>query len=375
MAVVYALPPLENCNALVSTSLTDSNRSSTVFKQMSNDGHQQHTDNVETQLAPPTPTVGPATTSPRSSPTHTNPPSGNTLAALADQLAAIASALAAQHAPVVTPIPTQDLPDAPTGSAGEAETSVASEPPSIGDDEEDGYLWVGASANPHWSAELRASERSQRPRQYSLYGCEPYDILCRTAKGASGQLGVSLSFAEPAALYGFTLKEAAAGIATTAAELHGDTRLTRDLASLANSAAAHYELLNTFRTLVEARARAQRPGVPATELAELAWVESSLREEVLPAPAQHARVAELRASFQRSAQTATLRAAVAPLKVAPPAGSARARPAPQKQPASGLAASSAAEKRPPRGGLPLPRARGGAGSKGPLGQGPDLGAH
>ena len=169
------------------------------------------------------------------------------------------------------------------------------------------YLQVIASRNRHWGAAQREADRDQRPRRYSLYGYQYWDLLIRGKHQGGGTLGLTMEFSEPVCMYLQTALDAARECAKRADDLRVDGELRGTLHALSNTLSGTYGLANMLRTLIVERAKVTAPGATAGDKKRQQFVEQQLHEDDLGSPDVAPRVREIKAIYDVEASKQSLR--------------------------------------------------------------------
>ena len=170
------------------------------------------------------------------------------------------------------------------------------------------YLQVSAASNRHWKAAERENDADQRPRRHSLYGYEPFDLLCSGKHRNGGTLGVVLRYAEPAALY---LQTGIEGLRSCLAACDPGDPMCADLEACINTFNGTYGLVNTLRTLMCERAVVLGPGATTADKRRQQWVEGQLDEDDFAAADVAPKIRRLKAQYDYEAGRADLRRAAA----------------------------------------------------------------
>lgn len=169
------------------------------------------------------------------------------------------------------------------------------------------YLRVVARKNRHWGAAQREADHDQRPRRYSLYGYEYWDLLIRGKHQGGGTLGLTMEYIEPVSMYLQTSLDAARECAQLADDLRVDGELRDTLHALSNTLSGTYGLANMLRTLIVERAKVTGPNATAGDKKRQQYVEQQLHEDDLGRPDVAPRVRELKAIFDVEASKQSLR--------------------------------------------------------------------
>ena len=222
---------------------------------------------------------------------------------VAAMLAALSAQTAATNAMLGTLGSRLDHLESRSRAASDAESEQSDTESSDSEPTAPVYLTVDAESR-HWHAAERALDADQRPRQHSLYGYEPHDLLRAGRHTGGGTLGMVMQYAEPLALY---LSTALNGVRAVAASLDYDDPIAGDLDACANTLSGCYGLANTLRSIVVERAQVQASGATVGDKKRQQWVEAQLNEDDLGRADVAPRIRKLKAQYDYEAGKQELR--------------------------------------------------------------------